>query len=540
MPAAAMRPAAAAALRHAAARGAAAVSRRQRRAASGGVPLDTVVRNVRVVRPDPSAPILQLDLGARDGRWVEIAESIDPSRAAVVHDAAGMLGFPGVCDAHTHVGIYQELEADARQESKAAAMGGVTTMLSYMRTGQYYLNKSGPWKDFLPEVRRRSDGNFYVDYCYHLAPIEHSQIGEMGMAHDEFGCTSFKIFMFYGGYGLHGASDSQADFLMTKDKYDMAHFEFIMRELSQLASEGRDVSLSLHCEIADILRAYTQKVMKGEPVYLNGRLSNAKLSGLKAYSAARPQHSEGLAVFIASFLANETNLKNINLLHLTSKSAVQAALQMQALFPHINFRREVTIGHLLLDTDSECGGQPLHAKVNPPIRPREDVEYLWEQLVDGKIDWVVSDHACCSGEQKVHEARQNDVFSAKSGFGGTEWLLPGLFSEGTKRGLTPQRIAALTSRNVAERYGLHGKGDIAIGKDADLALLNPTERFVVRGSESISGQGYTPMEGLELTGRVKKTLLRGSCVYSDNGAGKPGDYPAEYTGKFLSRPYRAA
>jgi allantoinase len=102
-----------------------------------------------------------------------------------------------------------------------------------------------------------------------------------------------------------------------------------------------------------------------------------KLTGLQAYSAARPPHSEGLAIWIASYLANETNCLNINLLHLSSRKAVDAAWTMQQVFPHIAFRREVTVGHLLLDTDCECA---VHAKVNPPIRPRDDVEALWQAV----------------------------------------------------------------------------------------------------------------------------------------------------------------
>jgi len=153
------------------------------------------------------------------------------------------------------------------------------------------------------------------------------------------------------------------------------------------------------------------------------------------------------------------------------------------------------------------------------------------------VDWVCSDHACCSGEQKVHQARQDDVFSAKSGFGGTEWMLPGLFSEGTKRGLSPQRVAALTSRNVAERYSLHAKGDIDVGKDADLVLFDPSETFAIRGADSPSGQGYSPLEGIEVTGRVKQTLLRGETVYIDRGPGKY-EFPAGPIGKFLERPYK--
>ncbi len=156
------------------------------------------------------------------------------------------------------------------------------------------------------------------------------------------------------------------------------------------------------------------------------------LRGLEAYSASRPPHSEGLAVTIASYLAHETGLPKINLLHLTSAKALDAALRMARAFPHIDFRREVTIGHLVADIDTAHG---LGGKVNPPLRPREDVEALWEYLLDGKIDWVVSDHACCKDEVKFGEPR-DDIFVAKSGFGGAEYLLPGLVTEGNRRGLS--------------------------------------------------------------------------------------------------------
>ena len=72
-------------------------------------------------------------------------------------------------------------------ESKAAAMGGVTTSLNYMRTGQYYLNRGGPYREFMPEVLRLSEGNFWVDYGYHIAPIEGRHIDEMDSLLDRVG-----------------------------------------------------------------------------------------------------------------------------------------------------------------------------------------------------------------------------------------------------------------------------------------------------------------------------------------------------------------
>lgn len=484
--------------------------------------LDKIIKNVRVVRPN-QASVEQLDLGIKDEKFVQIAPEIRPDHAKEVFDAQNRLGFPGVIDAHMHIGIYQPLNQDAITESQAAAMGGVTTSLNYIRTGQYYLNKGGPYKDFFPEVLALSEGNFFVDYGYHVAPISPQHLDEMEWLFEQYGVASFKIFMFYGGHGLHGLSDQQNLFLMInkEDRYDFAHFEFIMRGLSRLRERhpaAQDaISLSLHCEVADILHAYTQIVQQ-----------DASLTGLEAYSASRPPHSEGLAICIASYLAHETNCVNINLLHLSSRKAVEAALMMQATFPHINFKREVTVGHLLLDVDAPTGKW---AKVNPPIRPRSDVEFLWNAVLNQQVDWIVSDHACCSMEKKASLRDPDNIWLAKSGFGGTEYLLSAIVSEGSKRGMSYNHMAKLLCWNPAQRFGLFQKGDIAIGYDADLVLVDPHESFVVRAAESVSQQGYTPFEGMELTGRVKSTFLRGHLIYDQ------GQIIGSPTGRYLKRPY---
>ncbi len=361
-----------------------------------------------------------------------------------------------------------------------------------------------------------------MDYGYHLAPIAPGHIDEMDWLFKEHGVSSFKIFMFYGGYGLHGRSSSQQQFLMIgeDERYDIAHFEFIMRRLTQMlqAHPGArpHLSVSLHCELADILNAYTQIVER-----------QGTLTGLHAYHAARPPHSEGLAITIASYLAHETACPNINLLHLSSRKAVEAALLMAKTFPHVDFRREVTIGHLLLDVDAPTGVQ---AKVNPPIRPREDVEFLWQAVLNRQIDWVVTDHACCAAEHKWHAGHPANIWLAKSGFGGAEYLLAGMLTEGRRRGMSYHHVAELLCWNPSRRFGLYQKGDVAPGYDADLVLVDPDESFVVRAADSPSQQGYTPFEGQELTGRVKRTFLRGQLIYDGSSVVGPP------RGQYLGRP----
>lgn len=484
---------------------------------------DLLITNVRVVRPDHD-DVLDGAIAVSRGRVSGVGPELDPADADEIVDGQGRLAFPGGVDAHQHWGIYNPLDVDAGTESRAAAQGGVTTGVTYIRTGQYYLNKGGPYAEFFPEVRALSDGRAHVDYAFHVAPMMKQHIDEIDWLITEHGVTSFKIFMFYGSHGLHGRSDDQSRFLMTPpdEKYDLAHFEFVMRGV-QAAREAHpdiadSISLSLHCETAEIMAAYTRMVEE-----------EGGVRDLDAYHRSRPPHSEGLAVTIASYLAHETNLANVNLLHLSSAKALDAAVRMRDAFPQIDFRREVTIGHLLADVSMKNIG----AKVNPPIRPREDVEAVWEHVLAGDVDWVVSDHACCRDEMKFG-ADRDDVFLAKSGFGGAEYLLPGLAGEGTRRGLSLPSIARLTSWNPARRFGLGTKGAITVGYDADIALVDPTRSFVVRAEDSDSSQEYSALEGVEIGATVTDAFLRGQRILQD------GVVVGEPRGQFQHRPTKGS
>ena len=481
---------------------------------------DLIIRDVRVVRPGGGEPVAA-DIAVTGGVVSEVGPGLAVPEGTEVHEGRGLLAFPGVVDAHQHWGIYNPLSDDTATESRACAQGGVTTSLTYMRTGQYYLNRGGTYSEVFPEVLAAAEGKSYVDYAFHLAPMQSSHIDEIPSLVRDHGVTSFKIFMFYGSHGLHGRSTDQSDFLMIPEgeRYDIAHFEFVMRGIQAAREANPDIadqiSLSLHCETAEIMTAYTRLVEE-----------EGTLSGLEAYSASRPPHSEGLAVTIASYLAHETGLPTINLLHLSSAKAMEAAMLMAKTFPHVDFRREVTIGHLLADVTTADG---IGGKVNPPLRPRADVEKLWEHLLAGDVSWVVSDHACCREEKKFGQ-QPDDVFSAKSGFGGTEYLLPGLVGEGRKRGLPMSTVAELVSTNPARRLGLPTKGDIAPGFDADIALVDPDRSFVVDPADSESTQEYTPFRGMEIGSTVETTFLRGQRVFDE------GEVRGEPRGTYLHRP----
>lgn len=158
--------------------------------------LDKIIKNVRVVRPHQDAVEL-VDLGIKDGKFAQIAPYISPDETKEVFDAQNLLGFPGVVDAHMHIGIYQPLDQDAVTETKAAATGGVTTSLNYIRTGQYYLNKGGSYRDFFRKCWHYHKGIFLLIMVIILPQLARlismrckCYLRNMGLNHLKFLCST--------------------------------------------------------------------------------------------------------------------------------------------------------------------------------------------------------------------------------------------------------------------------------------------------------------------------------------------------------------
>ncbi|MDO8490689.1 MAG: amidohydrolase family protein, partial [Dehalococcoidia bacterium] len=158
----------------------------------------------------------------------------------------------------------------------------------------------------------------------------------------------------------------------------------------------------------------------------------------------------------------------------------------------------------------------------------QDVEALWQAVAGGKIDTVVSDHACITKAIKGA-----DMWAAPPGFGGTSLMLPLLLSEGYhKRGLSLTRIAELTALNPSICHGLYPKkGSIVIGGDADFAIVDLEKEQRVSTALLNSAQDYTPFEGALLKGWPVRTMLRGETVFEDGAiTGRPG------YGEYVKRP----
>jgi dihydropyrimidinase/allantoinase len=477
---------------------------------------DLVIKGGNIVVP--YVGVQKSDLGVAAGKIAAIEADIDPAGAGRVIDAAGRYVFPGAVDSHYHVGIYRPFAEDAASESAASASGGVTTILTYFRTGRDYLNKMGPYREILPELLALSEASFFTDYGFHLALFTDGHIGEIEWLVKEGGVSTFKYYMFYKLLTLAGATPEATNYLMIDNPVDFGFLYTFMKEIgrvNRLYREFGPISLSIHCENPEIIRA-TQAEVKAQP------------SGnpLKDYSDARPPWQEELAINEVAIMARYTDCP-VNLLHLSSRKAVEAGVDVRRRYPQIPFLLEGTLHHLGLSSEMALGQK---AKVNPPLRSAADVEFLWQAVLDGTIRTVVSDHACATLEKK-----QGDLWTSLPGFGGTSLMFPLLVTEGYhKRGLPLQRIAELSSANPAIAHNLYPKkGAMMVGSDADFAVVDIDAEHEVTLERLHSAQEFSPELGMKLKGWTETTVLRGQVVF-DRGrvVGRPG------VGRYVKRPVR--
>ncbi|OPC79648.1 dihydropyrimidinase [Embleya scabrispora] len=477
---------------------------------------DLIVKNGTLVQPYVGE--IRADLAVKDGVIAALGENLPAADADEVLDAAGQVVLPGAVDAHYHLGIYRDLALDAYEETRSSLVGGVTTVLSYFRTGEHYLNRTGPYEKIFPEVLNAVAGRAFTDYGFHLAPMTTDQIGEIPALIADHGVTSFKYYMFYKGFNLAASSRDTKAFRMAEDgqEYDLGHLFELMEGVAaaNAADPDRRISLSLHCEQSELMRLFIDRVRKnGDP------------QTLEAYHRGRPPLTERVAIGEATTLAQAARC-SVNLLHLSSADALDAANAARRNHPELDVRAEVTLHHLCLDHESlDAAGAGLGAKVNPPIRTRADNEALWAGVLDGSVDWIASDHACCMEEHKGDE-----LWPALPGFGGTALLYPVLLSEGHhRRGLSLRRVAELVSANPARAYGLGRKGSLMVGADADLVVIDPDRRQTVSTDLLLSGQDHCPFEGVELRGWPRTTVVGGRVAYRD------GEVVGEPSGRYVPR-----
>lgn len=418
-------------------------------------------------------------MAVRNGTVVAIAadESLPP--AAETIDGGGHHLLPGVIDGHVHFrdpGLTQK--EDFLTGSRAAARGGVTTVLDMPNTQPPV--ETG---ELLEAKAAHLGSRSLIDYGLICVITDRNldRIEELARA----GAIAYKIFL----------GPTTGDLPCPDDGG-------IVEAMRTIAGTGRP--LGVHAENPDIVAAATARLKA------QGRTDPA------AHALARPAIAEAESVQRMILFAQATGAR-LHIFHMSAKEAVELVRRGKS--DGIKVTAETCPHYLTLTAEDMPRLGPV-SKINPPLRGAPDVEALWDGLGDGTVDFVVTDHAPHTLEEKTRPV----IWDNASGASSVQFLLPLMLEQVARGRLTLGDLARLLAEAPARMYGLYPrKGVIAVGSDADLTLVDLARRAPIRAAEMENRVKLTPYDGVECRGWPVLTLVRGRAVMRDGKVvGAPG------------------
>lgn len=426
------------------------------------------IQNAQILLPN--GEWLQGDVGVQNGKITEVASQLSQTDivSAQMIDAEGLILLPGVIDPQVHFrepGL--EHKEDLFTASCACAKGGVTSFLEMPNTRPLTTTQAA-----LDDKLQRAAAKCLVNYGFFIGATAEN-LPDLRLAHPACG---IKIFM----GSNHGALLVEQEEVLDKIFY---------RDVNDPTAENR--LIAVHAEDQERIR------------------QRRKLFAGNTNPAVHSEIQDNQAALQATQLAlklSKRYQRNLHILHLSTADEAELLRQDKPAW----VTAEVTPQHLLLSTDSyEILGTL--AQMNPPLRSPHNPEVLWQALLDGVIDFIATDHAPHTLEEKAQPYPQSP-----SGMPGVETSLPLMLTQAAQGRCTVAQVAHWMSTAVAQRYGIANKGAIAPGYDADLVLVDlKTYRPVLR-EELMTKCGWSPFEGWSLTGYPVVTIVGGQVVY-DHG-----------------------
>ena len=449
--------------------------------------VDCVIIDAKAITPKG---MLERNIVINDGKISDFTTDVPSCDKKV--QGKGLVAIPGLIDTHVHYGVYSPIEDAAKTESKAAALGGVTTMMRMLRLGRSY-------KKYLQDQLIASRSTHYIDYTIHATIFDEKQADEMQYC-TENGITSFKIYMNLGGEVGHVYMDMDPGSSTLFDAQVQLETSTISNVCQNAAKLGCPVLV--HAEDYQMCECGIKKAKQD------------RKDGLAAWSQSRPPDSEAKSIKKVCEIAREYGT-TIYFVHIGSADALGAIEQERKKGTKIFV--ETCPHYLTLSYEKQNG---YLAKVMPPIRTISDNEKIWSAMSSGIIDTIGTDHVANRLKLKVG----TDVWSSLAGFPGIGTSLPILLSEGVnKNRLNLQQLAKLTSGNAAKIFGMTSKGSIQIGLDADIVLVDLKKEQQVSSEFFGAFSDYIVYEGWKLKGWPITTMVRGKLVTEDMQiVGKPG------------------
>lgn len=381
--------------------------------------------------------------------------------------------FPGVVDAHAHINEPGRTQWEGFETAtRSAAAGGITTVVDMP------LNSIPATTTLkaLFEKLEATQGKCYTDFGLWggVVPGNSQELRAM----TEAGALGFKCFL----------TPSGVDEFPHVSRDDLEIAMPILREAG--------VPCLVHAELEH-----------AEQVPVLPRSSRRYLD----YLFSRPRAWENAAIELMVDLCRKTRCRT-HIVHLSSSDALSivAAAKSEGL----PFTAE-TCPHYLTLAAEEIPDGATQFKCAPPIRERSNREALWEAVKNSTLDFIVSDHSPCAPQLKLLES--GDFLNAWGGISSLQLGLSLNWTEGKKRGLNLQNLAALVSERTARFAGLFpSKGQLAPGADADFVVFDAEATFQVEGALLFHRHGVTPYLGRVLNGKVRETWLRGVKIFDGN------------------------
>ncbi|MCG7343808.1 allantoinase AllB [Sporosarcina sp. ACRSL] len=431
--------------------------------------LDLLIKGGNVVFRDG---VRTVDIGIKNEKISCIAEHISEDAKEVI-EANGQYVMPGMIDTHVHISEPGRTEWEGFETgSKALAAGGTT---SYVEMPLNALPATINKEALGLKLDAASNQN-YVDYAFYggLVPENLDKLEELADA----GVLAFKAFM------SDITSDIPDDFTNVDD-YTLYKGMQKLAELDQL--------LCIHAENPSVTSKLAEEMVR------EGRTTAMD------YVESRPIFTEVDAVQRAILFAKETGCK-LHFVHISTSEAIQEILKARDVGVDVTVESCPHYFAMSAEQVEEIGPR---AKCQPPLRKAKDQEKLWDELLNGNIDWLTSDHSPCTEDLK-----QGNIFEAWGGISGAQNNVDLMFDLAVKqRGLPVHKFVDLIATNPAERFNLTNKGEIAVSKDADIILVDPNQSYVVKREDLYYKNKHSAYEGRQIDCRVTKTIVRGNVVF---------------------------
>ncbi|NLL92052.1 MAG: allantoinase AllB [Ruminococcaceae bacterium] len=414
---------------------------------------------------------IKTDLYVKKG--VVSAISSEDLPAELIVDAEGKYVFPGFVDPHSHMNDPPggDVSEDFYTGTCSAAAGGITTSIEMPLTTPVTATKKA-LIDKINICGKKAVVDFSMICGY--TPDNGDEIEPMLSA----GAVGFKAFTPYS---------TEIKRLDDADLY---------KALSRLSGTG--VTLSIHCENADIVKKFTDELRE------NGKVSP------EYYGQGRPEIAEIESVMKVSLMAYKTGAK-VNIAHCSSPEAVDIASYYRQLGADISVE---TCTHYLALNDKDIEKWGVYCVCNPPLRSEKTRNELWKRVVEGKIDFIGSDHSAYLHSEKAEG--KDDIFLTPAGITALQTCYPIFFDEAVnKRGMPVARFCEMTSASAAKRFDIYPrKGSLMVGSDADFVIFDAGKKWKVRSDDFFYLEKWTPHEGQTVTGSVERTFVRGQEVFS--------------------------